>query len=149
MSWPIIGGTFASIILTGDISSARWGTDHLLPDQDTTGAGGLSVLAIQKASQRVKKTDKEYFQGSGVQVGRSQIIHGGTWDITVRDRSDVSNWPQVGSTIPVVDMANHFGFGVGQVVTAYVMDNNYEATSGEPGEKTLVLEKITLIEPNP
>ena len=145
MSWPVIGGSFASILLTGDIATSRWGTDHLLPDLDVIGQGGLSVLAITKASQRVKKRDSEYFQGSGAQVGRAQIIHGSVWDVSVRDRTDVV-FPQVGSTAHIVDMVNHFGYGIGAVVSAYVFDNNYEASSGEPGERTLVLEKITLIE---
>jgi hypothetical protein len=88
---------------------------------------------------------EHYKQGSGAKVGRSIIKHGGMWDLTVRDRTDVT-FPQVGDTITIVDMANHFGYGIGAQVTAFVVESPYKASSGVPGERDLKLEKIILVD---
>ena len=146
MNWPVNqNGGIQSVVLTGDITSARWGTDGLLPGLDVLNASGISVLAITKATQRPKKTDEEYKQGSGVQVGRAQILHGVIWDVTVRDRVGV-NFPNIGSAIVICDMANHFGSGIGAHLNGYVFDTPYDANAGAPGERSIVIEKITLIE---
>lgn len=136
MSWPISTTVQSYVKLTGDVSWARWGTDDLLP--------GREAYVISRASQRLKKTDEEYKQGSGVQSGRAQILHGVIWDITVRDRTDVVP-PQVGQSWLIVDMSGHLG-AIGLSYVAYVMDPNYEATLGQPGERTIAFERLHLIE---
>lgn len=136
MSWPVSATVRSYVLLTGDVSFARWGTDELLPSKTS--------YVISRATQRWKKTDEEYKQGSGVQSGRAQILHGVVWDVTVRDRTDVTP-PQVGQTCLIVDMAGHIGT-IGASYLAYVMDPNYEATLGQPGERTIAFERLFLIE---
>jgi len=145
-AWPITGGTLGSVLLTGDVAASRFGTDGILPSLDVLEATtGLSILAISKAEQKYKKTDEEYKQGSGVQCGRAHLMHGSTWDVTVRDRIGVA-FPKVGATITVVDMMNYFNYGIGAIVHAHVFDTPYSATQGQPGERSIILEKITMIE---
>ena len=143
-AWPVTGGTLASVILMGDTSTSRWGTDGLLPDQDVEVAV-MSVFAIISATQTPDLSEETYKQGSGAKVGRSLILHGGRWEVSVRDRTDVVNWPRVGETVRIYDMANIFGYGI-VPVTARVLAAPYKAASGVPGERDFTLEKITLIE---
>ena len=146
-AWPVTGGTTSQIVLSGDVSQSRWGTDGLLPTLDAQAGNvdGLTLLSILTCNQAQDISEEHYKQGSGAKVGRSLIVHGGTWELTVRDRRDVT-FPQVGQTVTVVDMANHFGYGIGAQVTAFVKAAPYKASSGVPGERDLTLEKITLID---
>ena len=136
MAWPVTGTANASVLLTGDVSTSRWGTDSLLT--------AATTLIITKASQRLKKTDQEYKNGNGLQSGRSQLIDGVIWDVTFRDRTDVVP-PQINTMWSIVDMAGHLGT-IGTAYLARCIDPNYEAAMGAPGERTAVFERIKLIE---
>lgn len=140
MAWPTIPtGTLTNgIIGQGDSTYFRWGTAGVV-----TNTGWYLVT---RAAQRPKKEDFESNNGDGIQSGRVQMIHGVVWDLTVRDRTDMTP-PRIGQYVTVVDMAGICGTKVvGATYNAYVLDGNYDAAPKQPGERVVVLERITLIE---
>lgn len=137
MAWPTTGTTNASVLLSGDVSYSRFGTDGVLPT--------ATSFVITKITQRIKKQDEEYFNGNGLQCGRAQKIHGTVWDVTIRDRTDVTP-PQLNTLWSVVDMAGHLGTIAATITLVRCIDTNYDANMGQPGERTVVFEKIKLIE---
>lgn len=138
MAWPTTGAAPSSnLALDGDISYARLGTDELLPTTPT--------YVVLSARQRLKKEDEDYNNGDGLQSGRIRRYHGVTWEVTVRDRTDISP-PKVGQLWSIVDMAGHMGNSGNYTYTARVLDPGYEANSGKPGERTVTFEHVFLIE---
>lgn len=140
MAWPTrpTGTVINGIVGQGDATYFRWGTSGVVTN--------IGWYVVTKASQRPKKEDLQFDNGDGVQSGRVQIIHGTVWDITVRDRTDMTP-PRVGQYVTVVDMAGMVGSKVpGATYNAYVLDANYDSAPKQPGERVVVLERITLIE---
>lgn len=143
MAWPTLPtGTLTNgIVGQGDVTYMRWGTKDAVT---TTG-----FFLIQRISQRPKKEDFESTNGDGIQSGRLQMMHGNVWDVTVRDRTDMVP-PRVGQYVTIVDLGGLLGAlnaaWAYRAVTAYVLESNYEAAPKQPGERTIVLERITLIE---
>lgn len=145
---PYVGAT-TGYIRTGEASYFKWGTDQVL-----TLLGGATLNAGQDVSgfivvERIrphrKKTNKEYMNGSGVQSGRVQIFHGMIWEGTIRDNSQISSIPREGTYGTLVDMAGHLG-APGLPYGAYLLDSDYEGEPGEPGKRTVLFERIKLIE---
>ena len=125
--------------MDGD-TTIKWGTVDLLQSPTATG----TTAHVLRCSQK-ELVDVSYLpNGSGVNVSRVRIKQGGKWTITVRDRSGIT-WPKIGGTVSIVDMSGHIGT-IGLQYTATVVDNDYEATLKNPGERTLLVEKMTLIE---
>jgi len=140
MAWPTIptGVLTNGIIGQGDATYFRWGTAGVV-----TNTGWYLVI---RGSHRYKKEDFESTNGDGIQSGRTQMIHGSVWDITVRDRTDMTP-PRIGTYVTVVDMNGIVGTKVvGSTYSAYVLDSNYDASPKNPGERVVVLERLTLIE---
>jgi hypothetical protein len=141
MAWPTVptGTLTAGVVGQGtEVTHMRWGT------KDAVNAVGWYV--ISRVAQRLKKEDLQFDNGDGVQSGRLQLVHGSVWDVTVRD-STLMTPPRVGQFVTVVDMAGFVGTKVpGTYYSAYVLDSNYDAAPKQPGERVIVLERITLIE---
>jgi len=129
------------IVGQGDVTHMRWGTKDAVT---TTG-----FYLITRIAQRPKKEEFESTNGDGIQSGRLQMIHGTVWDVTVRDRTDMTP-PRVGQYVTVVDLGGLLGTlnaaWAYRSVSAYVFDSNYDAVPKQPGERAIVLEYINLIE---
>lgn len=137
-AWPPTSGS-GGFDVDGD-TTIKWGTVDLLQSPTATG----TTAHVLRCSQK-ELVDVSYLpNGSGVNVSRVRIKQGGNWTITVRDRSGIT-WPKIGGTVSIVDMSGHIGT-IGLQYTATVVDNDYEATLKNPGERTLLVEKMTLIE---
>jgi hypothetical protein len=161
MSWPInpsnnAGEVKTGVIVSGQGSYLRWGTSG------TTAATGIvpgtGWYAITRAAMRYKKEDLQYDNGDGVQSARVQIVHGVVWDITVRDDTRMTP-PVIGTKISITDIGGLIytltvttptAGTPGTVVTmqGYVLDSSYDTAQKQPGERVLVVERITLIETN-
>ena len=137
-AWPPTSGS-GGFDVDGD-TTIKWGTQDLLQDPDASGTKAIVLRCAQK-----ELVDTSYLpNGSGVNVSRVRIKQGGNWTITVRDRTGIT-WPKIGGSVSVVDMSGHIGT-IGLQYTATVVDNDYEASLKNPGERTLLVEKMTLIE---
>lgn len=158
MAWPTTGsGSVSSGYLSQGVTTIRWGSADLL--KSWTPAGGSvvpstgTVAVVTRFSQRQLVDNIKLPQGVGLTSTRVMIVDGAQWDLTVRDNT---GWVasqanmSVGDTVVIVDAAGMiFGSGtdgVGQVYTATIVDNGYEAAPKQPGERTLVVENLVLVE---
>lgn len=99
---------------------------------------------VMRASQTPKKEDIELPNSAGVQSGLIQLIHGSTWNVTVRDDSRMTP-PAIGDYVTLMDRNGDLG-AVGAFYDARVLTPNFEATLKQPGERVLVIEHVTLID---
>lgn len=143
MAWPKTGtGTIATgSVATGDASYMRWGTKDAI-----TSSGGWGYLTITRMTQNRKKEDLQFENGDGVQCGRMQLFHGVTWNVTVRDDTRLTYIPLEGTYVTIVDMAGHIAAAPGTTYSAYVLESNYDTGNKQPGERTMTVERIKLIE---
>jgi len=123
-------------IAQGEATTIRWGTNGVV---STTG-----FLEVISARQRRKKEDFDLGNGNGQQSGRIQLQHGLIWEVQVRDDTAMTN-PIEFTSVTISDMAGHFGTA-GAMKTATVITSDYDAAPKKPGERTLTLERILLIE---
>ncbi len=149
MSWPLAtgvspqGSIAVGVLRTGTASYFKWGTDEVL-----TVVNGVTVsgfIVIERLRQHRKKTNKEYMNGSGVQTGRVQLFHGVIWEATIRDDARLTGIPNEGTYGTLVDLAGHISTPA-LTYTAYLLDSDYEAEPGEPGKRSMLFERIKLIE---
>ena len=149
MAWPrtgvgtIQGGTVAS----GCATYMRWGTQDALPD--------FPHYIVLRINESRKGEVMQFDNGDGVQCGRMQIFHGVVWEVTVRDSYEYKA-PVEGTLVRIVDMAGLVdaiygngtvpGTGPAPVYQARAINGSYSATPKAPGERTLTLERIKLIE---
>jgi hypothetical protein len=140
--WPPVSGTTNGYEVDGAApTSIRWGTDGLLQSPTQSG-GGYAV--VNRMSEKELVEVSKWPNGTGIDVLRVRLKQGTSWTITVRDNALVT-WPKIGQTVLVVDMLGAIGT-LGLRYTATVVENDYEAALKQPGERTLLVEKITLIE---
>jgi hypothetical protein len=137
-AWPPTAGS-GGFDVDGD-STIKWGTQDLL---QSPAAGSTKAIVLRCAQKEL--VDTSYLpNGSGVNVSRVRIKQGGNWTVVVRDRTGIT-WPKIGGSVSIIDMLGHIGT-LGLQYTATVIDNDYEAALKQPGERTLLVEKMTLIE---
>lgn len=147
-TWPPSITRVTAEVASDAVTTVRWGTDGLVP-------GANEFFYVCTRFNQNELTDViELPQGSGLPMGRVYIRDGVQWSVTVRDDT---NWtvtglsgsgsvaPVVGTYVTVADGAGMIGV-VGTTYSARVVDNGYEAAVKQPGERVLVLERLTLIE---
>lgn len=141
-AWPPVNGVTTGYEVDGAVpTSIRWGTDGLLQSPAPSG-GGYAV--VNRMSEKELVDVSKWPNGTGVDVLRVRIKQGTSWAITVRDNATVT-WPKIGQSVIVVDMQGSIGT-LGLRYTATMVENDYEASLKQPGERTLLVEKLTLIE---
>ena len=143
------------------ITTVVWGTDGLAAFQGNpvdnspahAGFAGTGYFIVTDYRHNLKK-DMDYGEnGSGVQVRRTAIIHGQTWNITVEDDSNMTP-PTYGTTLQCYDIlakGNNTGVGapaiVGKLIwTATVVDSEYSAVPKKVGTRTILAENLTLVD---
>jgi hypothetical protein len=147
MSWPTTGaGTLESGYLAQGTTTIRWGTRELLQSTNGVAANFLVVTAF---SERRLSDNIKLPNGDGLTSTRMIVMDGVQWDVTVRDDTRVAdaNIPYVGQKVTVVDAGGLLGSPVLRY-TATVVEPQYEAAPKQPGQRTLTLERLRLIEPN-
>jgi hypothetical protein len=139
MSWPTTGaGSLASGYMAQGVTTIRWGTNGV---SSVTG-----FLVVVRASQRNLVENIKLPNGDGVSATRVQLVDGVEWDIVVRDdTTQVPSGLRIGQTIAIKDMAGHLGT-VGLDYVGRVIGHNYEAAVKQPGERTLTVENLLLVE---
>lgn len=143
------------------VTTVVWGTDGLAlfggapVDNSAAQAGfaGTGYYVLTDYRQNLKK-DMDYGEnGSGVQVRRTAIIHGQTWNITVEDDSNMTP-PNYGTTIKCYDiMAKGTSTGIGApaivgklIWTAVIVDSEYTAVPKKPGTRIILAENLTFVD---
>lgn len=137
--WPPVSGTDTGYKAEG-VTTVRWGTDNVL--QSPKPSGGFYV--VLRAPQKALVENIKLPNGVGITVTRIQLIDGVQFTLTVRDDTRMTP-PQVGDSLSIVDMAGMIGSS-GQVITATVVENDYEAALKQAGERVLLLENLILVE---
>lgn len=147
MSWPTTGaGSLSSGYLAQGVTSIRWGTKEML---QTTNGVSATFLVVTRFNQRRLADPIKVPNGDGLTSTRLIVVDGVQWDLTVRDDSSMldANLPNIGQKVTLVDGAGHLGT-VGLVYRATVVENGYDAAPKQPGERTVTVERLRLIEPN-
>jgi hypothetical protein len=140
--WPPVSGTATGYSTDGAAATTiRWGTQELLQTPRPTG----SYAVVNRVSQKQKVEVIHLPQGSGIEAMRVFLKQGVQWTINVRDGLMTSDWPVVGETVVIVDMGGMIDT-VGEVYTCTVLENDYEAQLKQPGERTLLVESLILID---
>lgn len=139
MPWPPSSGDTGYDTDT-QVTTIRWGTDGLVP----SAASGSYYYVVTKFTQKERTEVIKLPQGSGLTAQRIYIKAGFQWSVTVRDES---GWtpPTIGSSVYVVDAAGMVSDSRLKY-NAKVVNNDYETAVKQPGERVLVLERLTLIE---
>lgn len=155
MSWPPTtgaspqGSIATGHLRTGEASYFKWGIDQVVEKLGgatlNAGQAVAGFVVLERIRQHRKKDNKEYKQGSGVQSGRVQIFHGVVWEGVIRDNAQNTSIPTESTYGTIVDMAGHLGTP-GLSYGAYTLDSDYEGEPGEPGKRSLLFERIKLIE---
>lgn len=145
MSWPTTGaGSLATgYLATGTATTVRWGTDEVV--KTVNGTTVTSFAVVNRITQRNLVNNIKLPQGDGLTAGRVQLVDGVQWDLSLRDDTNITNRPKVGTAVTLVDMGGLID-AVGEVYTATVVETAYEASVGGPGEITLTVENLLLIE---
>lgn len=149
MSWPQTGsGSLATGYLASGVTTIRWGSKELITSIAGTAVNGTTVGIVTRFNQRALVENIKLPNGSGLTTTRVQIIDGYQWDATVRDDTNITNRPQIGDTVVIVDAA---GLISGTVSTVYkysatVTESGYDASPKQAGEFTVTVEALTLVE---
>ena len=152
MAWPTTGaGTLGSGYLATGVTTLRWGSKALVT-KIAGSAVTAGVAVVTRFNQRNLVDNIKLPNGDGLSATRVQIIDGVQWEVTIRDDTSWSALPAIGSAVVIVDAAGMIypagtGPGVpGNLYLATILDNGYDTAPKQPGERTLTLENLVLIE---
>lgn len=138
-------GSLASGYLAQGQTTIRWGTKNAITTINGTAVNGIEVGVVTRFNQRALAENNKLPQGDGLTVTRVQIVDGGQWDLTIRDDTNITNRPKIGTTIVVADGAGYFG-AVGTYYSTTVVETGYETAPKQAAEFSLTVEALTLIE---
>lgn len=135
MAWPTpLNGSVTGIAAQGaDATHIRWGTESL-----------WGIFIVTRATQKPLNENIKLQQGRGLTSTRVQIVDGNVWELTVRD-DDRMTVPAIGTVATVVDIAGLLGTA-GASVTGRIIENGYDVSPKSPGERTITIEKLTLVD---
>lgn len=138
--WPPTSGVTTGYEVDGDLpTSIRWGTDGLLSVPSLT-----SVAVVMRMNEKELVDVTKLSNGTGIDNVRVRLKQGTQWTVTVRDNQELT-FPKIGGSVTIVDAQGSIGT-LGFQYVATVVENDYEAALKAPGERTLLVEKLTLIE---
>lgn len=148
MAWPTTGaGDISTGYAAQGVTTIRWGAKELLNKVGTQSLDGVTVGIVTRFNERSLVNVHKLPNGDGLTVTRVQLLDGVQWDITVRDDTTITTRPTIGQTVVVVDGGGLVPGGTpGSKYTARVVENGYETAPGQPGEFTVTVEALTLIE---
>lgn len=139
MAWPAVSGSTVGYKAQG-VTTIRWGTDGLL----TSPAPSGGFYTVTRFAQKPLVENIKLPNGTGITATRVQLIDGTEWTITVRDDTRMTP-PVIGNTVTIVDAAGLHGTP-GVAYSATILDPSYEAAPKQAGERTIIVERLKLIE---
>lgn len=146
MAWPTTGaGSLASGYLAQGVTTIKWGSKQLV--QSVGSVATSSFLIVTRFEQRSLVDNIKLPNGDGLTSTRVQIVDGQVWDVTVRDDTQLTGTglPKIGVSVTVVDAGGHIDVA-GEVYTATVIENGYDAAPKEPGTRRFSVENLLLVE---
>lgn len=148
MAWPTTGaGDIATGYAAQGVTTIRWGSRELLKKIGSQNVDGVSVGVVTRFTQRSLVNVHKLPNGDGLTVTRVQLLDGVQWDVTVRDDTEITSRPVIGQTVVIVDGGGLVpGGSPGTRYVGRVVENGYEAAPAQPGEFTVTVEALTLIE---
>lgn len=151
MAWTATtgAGTLASGYLASGVPGAttlRWGSKDVVSSINGSSVSGVNYGIVTRFNQKTLVENIKLPNGDGLSVGRVQIIDGQQWDITVRDSTSISNRPQIGSTVVIADGGGLISNGQFKYYAATVVESGWDTAPKQPGEMTITVERLTLIE---
>ena len=146
MAWPTTGaGSLASGYLAQGVTTIRWGSRELVTSINGTAVNGTTVAIVTRVNERNLVDNIKLPNGDGLSITRVQIVDGVQWDVTIRDDTGITNRPKIGTTVVIVDMGGLID-AVAEKYSATVVESSYEAAPKQPGEISLTVENLVLIE---
>ena len=108
-----------------------------------------NFFVITRFSQRQQVEPVKLPNGNGISATRILLVDGVEWDVTVRDDSGIVP-PKAGQIVRICDAAGLLGNGtagaVGAMFKATVINNGHDTAPKQAGERTMTLERLTLID---
>ena len=139
-TWPATSASTVGFTQTG---FNVIGTDGILQSPRPTGR--FYIITDFEEEQDV---ETEYLtNGTGIKVNRITFIHGGIWNITIRDEEGWSP-PKINSTVNITDAACVIPGNTDPqaVFQANVRKSSYKTTPKQAGERIITVENLTLID---
>lgn len=152
MAWPTtVSGTLTSGIAgQGAVTTLRWGTNEAvtLINGSTVSGIGVTTAIVTRFNERAIVENIKLTNGAGVTTSRIQIQDGVQWDITIRDDTGMTGsvLPKIGNTVTLVDAAGIVAGSPGTAYAGTVVETGYDAAPKQPGERTITVEKLRLVE---
>lgn len=140
MPWPPTSGVTPGFSVQG-VTTIRWGTDGLL---QTPRVGANNYYTVLRFNEAALVDSNKLPNGTGITATRVLLLDGSQFTLTVRDDTRMTP-PAVGGTIGIVDAGGLLG-AVGLVYTCTVINPSYEAAPKQAGERTIVAERLILVE---
>lgn len=148
----------ATGVSVSGVTTIRWGTANWNGASTTA----TNYAVVTRASQRVMVSNDKLPQGSGLTSTRILTKDGVVWDVTIRDDTRFNpSALAIGTKVYVYDYAGMFsdspdgfmynngsdpGNPPGGNYMARIVENGYEVSPKNPGERTISLENLVLIE---
>lgn len=139
-TWPPVSGTTTGYKITGT-TTIRWGTDGLM---QTPAPGGGGFYVVLRCDQKELVENIKLPNGSGITSARVRLRDGVHWAITIRDDTQLTG-PVVGDSIGMQDGAGMLGLTT-LYYTGTLVESDYNAALKQPGERVLLVEKLTLVD---
>ncbi len=145
-AWPTTGaGSLASGYLAEGVTTIRWGSGAVVTSVNGTTVNGTTVGIVLRANEKSLVDNIKLPNGDGLTTTRVQIVDGTQWDLTIRDDTGITGRPKIGTTVVVVDMGGLLGT-VALKYSATVIETAYDTAPKQPGEFTVSVESLILIE---
>lgn len=141
-SWPAVSGVTTGFTMEG-VTTIRFGTTGLLQSPSHNNGDFFEVLRF---NQKPLIENIKLPNGTGITSTRILLKDGHTFDITVRDDSEMTPpWP--GDTWVITDAGGLLTDGVpGAVYSCKVVDGNYDTAVKQAGERGIQLENLLLVD---
>ena len=144
MAWPLnITGAPVGYAATG-VTTVRWGSGAMVTNIAGTAVNGTTIGIVTRFNQKTLVENIKLSNGDGITTTRIQLIDGCAWDLTIRDDTNITYRPTVGSRVTVVDGLGHFGV-VGTTYYAVVVESAYDTAPKQAGEFTISVENLIAI----
>ena len=146
-AWPTTGaGSLASGYIGSGVTTIFWGTEGVLQSPKPS-SGFYTVL---RANQKTIVDNQKLPQGDGLTTTDIGIVDGHSWELTVRDDTQMTP-PQVWDSVTVIDIGGVIAgtassLGAHKAYAGRVKDANYDSAVRQAGERVLLIERLTLID---
>jgi hypothetical protein len=144
MAYPPASATGTGFTASG-VTTIRWGSAELVTSINGVAVNGTTVGIVTRFHESPIVENMKFPNGNGVSITRVLVVDGQKWDVTIRDDTGITGRPRPGTSVIIVDAGGFIGAATLKY-TATVIEPSFETAPKQPGELTISLENLVLIE---